>query len=153
MSPEVETHGNEELVEQTCSNCAARNRFPRRRLLDDPKCGRCHQPVFPHRPVAVTDATFRAEVEECPIPVLVDFWADWCGPCKMVAPVLERVAEERGGKLKVAKLDVDRNPTIASRFNVRSIPSLILFRGPLVVDEIVGALPKPAIDARLDRAI
>jgi thioredoxin len=103
--------------------------------------------------VTITDATWKTEVEDSPIPVLVDFWAPWCGPCRAVAPMLESVAGERAGQLKIGKLNVDENPRSAARFAVQAIPTMILFRGPLEVDQIRGALPKAALEARLDRAI
>jgi thioredoxin 2 len=142
----------DEVVEYPCSHCGARNRIPRRRVLDDPKCGACGQKVFPRLPVAADDRTFRAEVEEAPIPTLVDFWAPWCAPCRTIAPMLEELARERGGRLKVVKVNVDENPVVASRFQVRSIPALKIFRGPILLDEINGAVPKYALVARVDRA-
>lgn len=151
MEPGVSDQGD--LVNYRCAQCGATNRIPRRRLGDDPSCGACHQKIFPRAPVVVTDDTWRAEVEDSPIPVLVDFWAPWCGPCRAVGPVVEEIARERAGKLKVAKVNVDENPRSAAMHAVRSIPTLIVVRGPLLLDRIVGALPKAALEARLDRVV
>lgn len=140
-------------VEYPCVACGALNRIPRSRLKDDPACGRCHAKVFPRAPVATTDASWRREVEDCPIPTLVDFWAPWCGPCRVVAPVLEQLASARAGKLKIAKVNVDENPRTAARFAVRSIPTLLLVRGPLQLDQVQGALSRDALESWLDRYI
>jgi thioredoxin 2 len=140
-------------LEYPCASCGAINRFPYARRNDDPTCGKCKGKVFPRAPVPVTDASWKREVEDSPIPVLVDFWAEWCGPCRAVGPVLEQLARERGGKLKVVKLNVDENPRQAGLHGVRSIPALFLFRGPLLLDRQVGALPKDAIELWLERYV
>jgi thioredoxin 1 len=97
------------------------------------------------KPIEITDANFETEVLKSPTPVLVDFWAVWCGPCKAIAPVVEEMASEYNGKLKVGKMDVDNNPDVPMRYGVRGIPTLMVFKGGKVVEQIVGALPKKAI--------
>ena len=99
--------------------------------------------------VEVTDENFKAEVLDAKIPVLVDFWAEWCMPCKMLAPVVEAIAKEYEGKLKVCKLNVDDAPVTATQYSVMSIPTLLLFKEGKVVDKIVGVVPKAAIDSKL----
>lgn len=98
----------------------------------------------------VTDANFQAEVVESDKPVLVDFWAPWCGPCRMVAPVLEEIAKERGDDLQIVKLNIDENPETAAKFQVMSIPTLIVFKDGDVAHKVIGALPKRRLDAELE---
>ena len=98
----------------------------------------------------VTDNNFQAEVLESEVPVLVDFWAPWCGPCRMVAPVVEEIAQERGDQLKVVKLNIDENQNTAVQFNVLSIPTLILFRNGEVAKTVIGAYPKRKLEAELE---
>lgn len=99
--------------------------------------------------VVVTGSNFQKEVLKSNIPVLVDFWADWCAPCKMISPIVEQIAQEYSGRLKVAKVDVDANREIASAYNIMSIPTLMLFKNGRVADQIVGALPKSALIGRI----
>ena len=102
---------------------------------------------------AVTDASFEQDVLQSDVPVLVDFWADWCGPCKMVAPVVEELAAEYDGTVKFAKVDVDTNPVTALNYGVRSIPTLLIFKNGAPVGQVVGAVPKQVLEARLKESI
>ena len=103
--------------------------------------------------VDVTDATFEEEVLKSDLPVLVDFWAVWCAPCRMVAPVVEQLATEKEGSLKVAKMDVDHNPNTAMKYGIRSIPTLLVFKAGEVVDQIIGAVPKAVMESKLEKHI
>jgi thioredoxin 2 len=115
-------------------------------------CGKCREtlPVF-WKPVTITDATFAAEVERSPLPVVLDVWAAWCGPCRMIAPIIDELARDFAGRIKFAKLNMDENRRTVSRFNVSSIPTLLVFKDGELIDEIVGALPKANLTARLQR--
>ena len=142
----------------SCPSCGATNRVPQQKLEHGrrPMCGRCKAPLpasVTHEPVTVTDATFSAEVEQSPLPVLVDLWAPWCGPCHQLAPVVDELARELAGRVRVAKLNIDENPRTAARFNVRSIPTLLALKGGREVDRIVGVQPKTEIARRLERLI
>ena len=104
-------------------------------------------------PINVTDETFDEEVVKSDVPVLVDFWADWCAPCKMIAPIVEELAGEYDGKIKFAKLDVDSNPKVATTYGIRGIPTLLVFKGGTPVDQVVGAVPKAVLKRRLEDAV
>jgi thioredoxin 1 len=99
-------------------------------------------------PIAVTDASWENEIEKHEGLAVVDFWAAWCGPCRMIAPILDQLAQEYAGKAKVAKLDVDANINVSTRFNVRSIPMVLFFKDGKLVDQVIGAVPKPTLEAK-----
>ena len=144
----------QELI--SCSNCGATNRVPRNRHQTGrvPVCGRCKSPLtVPSKPVEITDTSFAEQVERSALPVLVDMWAPWCGPCRAVTPVVEELAAELSGRMRVAKLNVDQNPVTAARFRIESIPALLLFKGGKEVDRIVGAQPKAEILRHIERLI
>ncbi|HEY9634733.1 MAG TPA: thioredoxin [Coleofasciculaceae cyanobacterium] len=101
--------------------------------------------------VAVTDASFKQDVLDSEVPVLVDFWAPWCGPCRMVAPVVDEIAQQYEGQVKVVKLNTDENPNVASQYGIRSIPTLMIFKGGQRVDMVVGAVPKTTLANTLEK--
>jgi thioredoxin len=147
---------------QTCPNCGARNRIDETlAIAHKPVCGRCGVPLSvtnsadDGKPQVVTDASFAQDViaASSSKPVLVDAWAEWCGPCRMIAPVLDQLAAESNGRYKIAKLNVDENPQTAAQFNIRSIPTMLIFKNGKLVDQIVGAQPKQAIASRLALSI
>jgi thioredoxin len=142
-----------DAVQYQCAVCGATNRILRARLRDDPLCDRCQRKIFPRERVVVVDASWRREVEQFPLPVLVEFWAPWCGPSRLLAPVLAAVARERAGRLKVGRTNVDENPVTTARYDVGSIPAMLLFSGPWLADRLVGVMPKARLDAWLSRFV
>jgi thioredoxin 2 len=139
-----------------CPVCGATNRVPLEKIEQGlaPVCGRCKNALpISIRPITVTDATFAADVERSPLPVLLDLWAAWCGPCQMIAPVIEQLAKEMAGRIRVAKLNVDENPVTAERFHIRSIPALLILKSGQEIDRILGAQPKSEIVRRLEKTI
>jgi len=135
-----------------CAFCGKLNRVDLSRAAERPKCGQCAKPILLDRPLAVTDAEFGRVIADAEVPVLVDFYADWCGPCKTMAPMLDQLARDRMGEVLVAKLDTDRNPNTSMQFGIRSIPTLIVFQGGREVGREMGAVPRQRLDALLGSA-
>ncbi len=138
-----------------CPACGATNRVPADKVAQGlaPVCGKCKTPLPVGKPQPVTDATFAEDVERSPVPVLVDAWAPWCGPCHMIAPVIDQLAMELAGRVRVVKLNVDDNPRTAARFDLRSIPTLLVLKDGREVDRLVGVQPKQEIARRLEQVI
>ncbi|HVH68436.1 MAG TPA: thioredoxin TrxC [Gemmatimonadales bacterium] len=130
-----------------CPFCATVNRVDLARIADRPRCGNCKRPILLDRPIAVTDDTFDRVVAGTDVPVVVDCYADWCGPCKIMAPVLDDFARERQGDVLVTKLDTDRNQATARRLDIRAIPTLLAFRNGREVGRQAGVLPRQQLDA------
>lgn len=144
-----------------CASCGANNRVDEIRLSNnEARCGRCGEKLDAHagdavnaKPFVVTDASFQQEVLQASgPPLLVDFWAPWCGPCRIVGPIMDQLAAEAGGRYRIAKLNVDENPMTASRYQIASIPTMLIFKNGALIDRLVGAQPKHAIEDRLNRA-
>jgi len=140
-----------------CSQCGSKNRVDENAARESqPVCGKCGAPLpdasaATAKPQAVTDSSFAREVIDASAshPVLLDAWAEWCPPCRMIAPSLDQLAAESGGRYKIVKLNVDENPRTSAQFGIRSIPTLLIFKNGKVVDQIIGAVPKQAIAAKL----
>jgi len=132
-----------------CPHCAAWNRISADRVSNGPKCGKCAKPIVLDHPLLLTDDTFARTIAESDLPVLVDFYADWCGPCKMMAPFVDQLAKERMGKALITKLDTDRSPRTAGSHNIRGIPTTIVFRGGKEAARQTGAVPKVGLEKLL----
>jgi len=128
-----------------CTHCKSTNRVPDERLAQDPVCGRCSQPLLGGEPVTLTDADFDAVVGKTELPIVVDFWAPWCGPCRMMAPQFERAAQQLKGRALLAKVNSDDNPRTAARYAIRSIPTLVMLERGNEVKRMSGALQTPQI--------
>ena len=132
-----------------CPFCATLNRVALERLADRPRCGSCGRPILLDRPLAVTDATVDAVLAGTDVPVVMDCYADWCGPCKIMAPILDDVARARQGEVLVTKLDSDRNPRTSERLGIRALPTLLVFVAGREVRRHAGLLSQPELEALL----
>ena len=135
-----------------CQFCQSWNRIDVSRAADRPKCGKCSKPMLLDRPIHLDDETFSRTIAESDVPVIVDFYADWCGPCKMMAPAVDQLAASYSGKAIVAKVNTDLAPAATRPFNIRGIPTSIVFSGGKEVQRQSGAMPYPMLAALLDRA-
>ncbi|HXT15179.1 MAG TPA: thioredoxin [Gemmatimonadaceae bacterium] len=135
-----------------CQFCSTWNRVDAARAADRPKCGKCAKPMLLDRPVHVDDDTFAKTIAGTDVPVLVDFYADWCGPCKMMAPFVDELAREKQGVALIAKLNTDLAQRTAGGFNIRGIPTVIVFSGGREVARQTGAVPKAALEQLLAKA-
>ena len=143
------TTPDEKTATVACPFCDTLNRVDLTRIGQHPKCGNCGKPILLDRPIAISDATFDKVTTDTTVPVGVDFYADWCGPCKLMAPLLDDVAHKRAGEMLVVKLDTDKNPIAGHRFGIKGIPTLIAFRKGQEVGRRVGAVPPTELEAFL----
>ena len=128
-----------------CPHCQSANRIPTARLGDNPRCGKCKQPLFTGRPIVLTDQTFDRHLSRSEVPLVVDFWAPWCGPCKMMVPFFEQAASELEPHVRLVKVNTDENPMLAQRYQINSIPTTAVFKGGREAARQPGAMNLPQL--------
>ena len=135
-----------------CASCGAKNRVPEAKLVEHPSCGQCHQALLPRQPIELNEQNFSNFISNTDLPVLIDLWAEWCGPCKMMAPHFAQVATQNP-QVIFAKIDTEANPRLSAAFNVRSIPTLVLMNKTTELARISGALRAPELQQWLDQQL
>jgi thioredoxin 2 len=139
---------------RTCSNCGAKNRIPARHLADVGHCGACKAVLSPpSEPLEVDSAQFDSIIKEAQVPILVDFWADWCGPCRMAAPEVHALAREMAGRALILKVDADQNPELAARYGIQSIPNFLILRNGQVLFQRAGVAPRSEMQRWLESSL
>lgn len=133
------------MVHVVCPHCDSVNRLPEEKLGSGGKCGTCHQPLFSGQPLNLNSGRFARHSARSDIPLLVDFWAPWCGPCKMMAPVFEQAAAQLEPRMRLVKVNTEQEPALAAQFGIRSIPTLVVFKGGHEAERIAGAMDLPGL--------
>lgn len=142
-----------EMLVVACPTDASLNRVPRAKLDRNPKCGKCHSPLFQGKPVELNAANFETHALKSDLPIVIDFWAEWCAPCRMMTPAFEAAARQLEPRVRLSKLDTEAEPTIAGRYGIRGIPSMVMIRNGQEIARTSGAMPTSAIVAWIEQAL